>query len=84
MLFFQILLLYLHKHTNKVRKIMAKTSLRSKIIGMEPGETLTVPVGAYGYTTLRSYASELGYLYFRKYSTSLDKEARLYSITRHQ
>ena len=63
---------------------MARTSLRKQIINMEPGDTLTVPVGSCGYTTLRSYASELGYLFLRKYSTSLDRENRTFKITRNR
>lgn len=63
---------------------MAQTSLRKRIINMEPGQALTMPVVSVGYSTLRNYASELGYLYLRKYSVSLDREARTITITRNR
>ena len=45
-------------------------------------EELTIPVTLYGYTTIRSYASELGFAANRKYKTSRNKEARTYTIKR--
>lgn len=51
---------------------------------MEPGQALTMPVVSVGYSTLRNYASEIGYLYLRKYSVSLDREARTITITRNR
>ena len=61
---------------------MASTSLRARIIDMAPGEQITIPVSAYGYTTVRSYASDLGFAYGRIYSSSRNREARTYTITR--
>lgn len=57
-------------------------SLRAQVLDLEVNEELTIPVTLYGYTTIRSYASELGFAANRKYKTSRDKEARTYTITR--
>ena len=57
-------------------------SLRAQVLDLEVNEELTIPVTLYGYTTIRSYASELGFVANRKYKTSRNKEARTYTITR--
>jgi hypothetical protein len=57
-------------------------SLRAQVLDLEVNEELTIPVTLYGYTTIRSYASELGFAANRKYKTSRNKEARTYTITR--
>ena len=49
---------------------------------MAPGEQITVPVSIYGYTTVRTYASDLGFALGRKYSATRNREARTYTITR--
>lgn len=49
---------------------------------MEPNDVLTIPVDAYAFTTLRSYASDLSYSLRRKYSTRRNREARTFTITR--
>ena len=59
-------------------------SLRAQIVRMQVGEQLTIPLTDYGYTTIRSYASELGFAYNRKYSTKRNRQARTYTIVRHQ
>lgn len=61
---------------------MDKTSLRQRIINMEIGESITIPVTEVGYTTIRGYASDLGFAYNRKYSTRRNREERTYTITR--
>ena len=43
---------------------------------------LIIPVDEVGYTTIRSYASDLGFAYQRKYSTHRNREERTYTITR--
>lgn len=58
------------------------TSLRSKIVGMEVGETIVVPVSEYGYTTIRSYASDLGFAHDRRYTTHRNRQDRTYTIKR--
>ena len=50
-------------------------------MGMEIGDTLSIPVEMYGYSTIRAYAYELGGL-DRKYTTHRDKVAREYTIER--
>ena len=62
---------------------MESTSLRQRIINMKEGESLTIPVSEAGYTTIRSYASDLGFAYKRKYSTQRNRDARTYTITRN-
>lgn len=57
-------------------------SLREQVLKMQVGEQLTIPVTEYGYTTIRSYASDLGFAYNRKYSTKRNREERTYTIVR--
>lgn len=61
---------------------MERTSLRQRILNMEMGESLTIPVTEVGYTTIRSYASDLGFAYLRKYTTRRNREERTFTITR--
>ena len=61
---------------------MDKTSLRQRIISMEIGESITIPVTEVGYTTIRGYASDLGFAYNRKYSTHRNRSERTYTINR--
>ena len=49
---------------------------------MEVGESITIPVTEYGYTTIRSYASDLGFAANRKYSARRDRDTRTYTIIR--
>lgn len=46
------------------------------------GESITVSLADYGYTTIRSYAYELGVGADRKFTTHRDRIARTYTITR--
>ena len=66
----------------KQRKDMKQTSFRQRIINMEMGESITIPVEEVGYTTIRGYASDLGFAYDRKYSTHRNRADRTYTITR--
>ena len=59
-------------------------SLRAQIVEMRVGEQLTIPVAEYGYTTIRSYASDLGFAYNRKYSTKRNRQERTYTIVRNK
>lgn len=59
-------------------------SLRAQIVKLQVGEQLTIPVTDYGYTTIRSYASDLGFAYNRKYSTKRNRQERTYTIVRHE
>lgn len=72
----------LHKLTYKDNKNMDNTSFRKKIIDMQRGESITISVEQIGYTTIRGYASDLGFAYKRKYSTHRNREDRTYTITR--
>lgn len=49
---------------------------------MAVGETIVVPLVKYSWTTVRSYASALGWVLERKYSVHQDRNARAYNVTR--
>lgn len=70
-----------YQHT-KIVNMRDNTSLRSRVLAMEVGEKITIPVSEYGYTTIRSYASDLGFAANRKYSARRDRETRTYTIIR--
>lgn len=59
-------------------------SIRSQLIEMEPGQVLRFPLGVKGYGTIRGYASDLSFLYLRKYRTHRDKTDRVIVVTREQ
>lgn len=61
---------------------MENKSFRRRIIDLEIGQSLTISVEEVGYTTIRGYASDLGFAYQRKYSTHRDRESRTYTIIR--
>lgn len=61
---------------------METKSFRQRIIDLSVGEKLTISVDEVGYTTIRSYASDLGFAFKRTYSTHRNKEERTYTITR--
>lgn len=46
------------------------------------GEQLTIPISLYGYTTIRSYASDLGFAINGKFRTRRNKVDRTYTIIR--
>ena len=52
------------------------------MIAMEKGTEMTVPVNAYGMTTVKTYASEIGFALERKYTTTKDRATRTYIIRR--
>lgn len=58
-------------------------SFRQRVLEMKVGEAITIPVQEHSYTTIRSYASDLGFATGRKYSTKRNREARTYTITRN-
>lgn len=57
-------------------------SFRKRVIDMAVGESITIPVDEVGYTTIRGYASDLGFAYNRKYTTHRNREERTHTITR--
>jgi hypothetical protein len=61
---------------------MENTSFRQRIINLLKGESITIPVDEVGYTTIRGYASDLGFAYNRRYSTHRNRADRTYTITR--
>ena len=61
---------------------MENISFRKRVIDMEVGESITIPVDVVGYTTIRGYASDLGFAYNRRYTTHRNREERSHTITR--
>lgn len=61
---------------------METKSFRQRILDLEIGGQIVIPVDKVGYTTIRSYASDLGFAYERRYSTHRDRATRTYTITR--
>lgn len=57
-------------------------SLRSRIIGMKPRQTIVVSLGTVTSNTVYNYASYIGRDLERKYTTRYDKTARVILITR--
>ena len=61
---------------------MESKSFRQRILNLEIGGQIIIPVDEVGYTTIRSYASDLGFAYQRRYSTHRDRATRTYTIIR--
>lgn len=57
-------------------------SLRSRIIGMQPRQTIVIPLGTVTSNTVYNYASFIGRDLERKYTTRYDKTARVILVTR--
>lgn len=66
----------------KIRKMLQKQSLRASVLEMEVNDSLTISLEEYGYTTIRSYASELGFATGRVYRTKRNRAERTQTITR--
>lgn len=49
---------------------------------MKKGDSIVIPVEEVGYTTIRGYASDLGFAFNRTYSTHRNRAERTYTITR--
>lgn len=81
-LFLRKKVIYLHILTDKVINNMENQSFRARVINMEVGESITIPVDEVGYTTIRGYASDLGFAFNRKYSTKRNRTERTHTITR--
>lgn len=62
---------------------MTKVSLRQRVLEMKIGDRIIVPVKEHAYTTIRSYASDLGFATGRSYSTKRNREERTYTIIRN-
>lgn len=63
---------------------LKNNSTRQQIIAMEVGDTLAFPLDVRGYSTIRAYASDLSFLYFRRYKTHRNRDTRQVEITRVQ
>ena len=73
---------FAYTYKQRYKLFMDNTSFRARVINMQRGESITIPVEQVGYTTIRGYASDLGFAYKRKYSTHRNREDRTYTITR--
>lgn len=63
---------------------LKNNSTRQQIIDMEPGQVLSFPLQQRGYSTIRSYASDLSFMLLRRYKTHRNRETRCVEITRVQ
>lgn len=61
---------------------MQNKSFRQHVIDLEIGEKMVVSIDEVSFSTIRNYASDLGFAFNRTYQTSRDREARTYTITR--
>lgn len=63
---------------------MAKenTSLRSRMAGMKKGEVLVIKAEDHPSTTIRNYASEIGFRMRRKITVSIDRDANTFTVKR--
>lgn len=57
-------------------------SLRAQVLDLAVNEEIVIPISLYGYTTIRSYASDLGFAAGRKFKTRRNRQDRTYTITR--
>lgn len=57
-------------------------SLRARIIEMQPGQEIEVPIATYRDTTVRSYASDLSFTMQRSYRVQRDRARRIYIVRR--
>lgn len=63
---------------------MEKKSFRQRILDLEVGGQIVIPIDEIGYTTIRSYASDLGFAYMRRYTTHRNRVERTYTISRER
>lgn len=62
---------------------MTNKSFRQRVLDMKIGDVIVIPVQEHSYTTIRSYASDLGFATGRSYSTKRNREERTYTIIRN-
>lgn len=78
---FIICCIFAHTYIQSYIKIMDK-SFRQRVIDMNLGDKIIIAISQVGYTTIRSYAYEIGFAYQRKYTTHRDVNDRTYTIER--
>lgn len=54
--------------------------IRPALLAMEPGQTISFPIAR--LKSVRTQASELGAIYERQYTTSMNRSERVVSVTR--
>lgn len=68
--------------TDKMKEEMATNSLRNRFDAMKVGEVMAVSIDEYKYPTVRTYASELGMILGRSYTTTFSRATRCVIVTR--
>ena len=61
---------------------METKSFRQRILDLQVGDVIVIPLDEVGYTTVRSYASDLSFAYQRRYTTHRNRVDRTYTRTR--
>lgn len=64
--------------------MVQKISMRATLVQMKPGQEVTIPIRVRNSNSVRNCASTLGTDLGRKYSVSVDREARTCKVTRIQ
>lgn len=59
-----------------------KQSLRNRFLAMNLGDVIRICADCYGYTTVRTYATTLGFATSRTFKTHLDRDNREYVVRR--
>lgn len=73
-----------YKQINIETMVNKTNSLFGKMKNLAYGESLVISLNEPGAKSVRTSASMLGLQYNRRYSVSLDRTARTYTITRHE
>lgn len=71
----------MHIQTYKDSKKM-EISIRSKVSNLNVGESFTISVDEVSSSTLRNYATELGFHQNKTFSVHKDRQNRTYTISR--
>lgn len=67
----------------KLLNIMEKTNnLRQQVIGLKKGAALVLSIDEHSISTIRNYASEMGFRLSRTYVTKTDRKARTITVKR--
>lgn len=61
---------------------MATTSLRARMCNLKKGEVLVLKAEDYPSSTIRNYASEIGFRFRRKITVSIDRENYTLTVKR--
>lgn len=59
-----------------------ENSIRSRVVNLQIGESLTIQADEIRPATLRGYACDLGFALERVFTTHIDRKNRQYTISR--